>query len=98
MEISKKAPFVRESRRRRRENSLGERPGVRELGRICEIWRGWPVRVSSSSRCRSDACVVNFREVLDIGGELEVVRERAVELRTVWERNSSAHGPWWKEP
>lgn len=55
-------PFVRASRRRRREISCGARPGdVVEEGRIWEIWMGVPVRVLRRRRVRMLVWVLRRR-------------------------------------
>jgi hypothetical protein len=51
-----------ESRSRRKEISCGASPGcVGDEERICEMWRGRPVKVESTRRCVRDLCVVNRR-------------------------------------
>lgn len=61
-EICMELPLVTASRRRRKEISLGERPGfVGDELRILEMWTGRPVSVDRVSRCVNERCPVNRR-------------------------------------
>jgi hypothetical protein len=62
-----KEPFVSESSSRKKENSYGVRPGVRDVERIWEMWIAVPVSVASTSRCRSELCVVNRMGAVEVG-------------------------------
>lgn len=78
-----------DSRSRRKEISWGASPGVVDEERICEMWRGRPVRVERTRRCVSDLCVVNRRYWgvgADIFGGVEWAGERRLNVLVAKEK------------